>query len=49
MAVVSAVMFLGEELDPAQWVGIAVILAAGVIVARAGDRPPEDQAPEGQR
>lgn len=39
VAVVSAVIFLGEELDMAQWIGIAVILAAGVVVASAVDGP----------
>jgi len=44
VAVVSAVVFLGEELDMAQWVGIAIILVAGVVVASAvdGPQPAED-------
>lgn len=37
VAVISAVIFLGETLEAAQWAGIAVILAAGVIVARSAD------------
>lgn len=39
VAVISAVVFLGETLAVAQWVGISVILAAGVIVATAEDVP----------
>ena len=44
VAVVSAVVFLGETLAAAQWVGISVILAAGVIVATAEDVPTGDPA-----
>ncbi|MGC6454847.1 MAG: DMT family transporter [Candidatus Puniceispirillaceae bacterium] len=37
VAVISAMIFLGEVLTGAQWVGVAVILAAGVIVAMTDD------------
>jgi len=37
VAVVSAMLFLGEILDAWQWIGVAVILAAGVIVALTDD------------
>ena len=44
VAVISAVVFLGETLAAAQWVGILVILAAGVIVATAEDVPTRNPA-----
>ena len=45
VAVVSAGIFLDETLAPAQWLGIAVILAAGVVVARTQDTPGSDRTP----
>ena len=45
VAVISANIFLGELLNVAQGIGIAIILAAGLIVATAEDEgardPPE--------
>lgn len=46
VAVVSAVIFLGETLAPLQWGGIVVILAAGAMVAGAGERPAADASPD---
>ena len=37
MAVISAMLFLGEMLTFAQWIGVMVILSAGVIVALTDD------------
>ena len=37
VAVISAMVFLGEVLSPAQWMGVTVILAAGAIVAVTDD------------
>lgn len=37
VAVISAMMFLGEVLTLAQWLGVTVILAAGVVVAVTDD------------
>ena len=37
VAVISAMFFLGELLSFAQWIGVLVILSAGVIVALTDD------------
>ena len=37
VAVISAMLFLGEMLTFAQWIGVMVILSAGVIVALTDD------------
>jgi drug/metabolite transporter (DMT)-like permease len=37
VAVISAMLFLGELLSVAQWIGVLVILSAGVIVALTDD------------
>jgi len=37
VAVISAMLFLGELLSFVQWIGVLVILSAGVIVALTDD------------
>jgi drug/metabolite transporter (DMT)-like permease len=39
-AIVSAMVVGGERLDSAGWTGAALIVAAALIEARAGSRPP---------
>ena len=44
VAVISAMLFLGELLSFAQWIGVLVILSAGVIVALTDDVSEIDKA-----
>jgi drug/metabolite transporter (DMT)-like permease len=45
-AVVSAMVVGGERLDGSGWTGAALIVAAALIEARAGNRPPSPTRPQ---